>query len=653
MNELHKQILDALKDRQDWESRQETWYSLRHQGLRRRNKPYIGAPDMHFPLIDASIDKHKPFYVQQIYATDTLANFVCRNPGQTDTQEVAAWFDYKVKQESNFEREAICGIDTLLQNGGCPVKVFWRANKKRLEFDSCDPLHVIVPKWTEELQEADWLVHVLHLSEAQYRRNQNFNQDNEFIKSIKGKGDGQTGDDTGKTQEVSRREGLTCGQNDNQIVLWEIYTRDPANANKIIIKTRSPLKFDDPVRADFQMPFTEGVFKEGWFPFVKWRGEIKDKGYYSPRGLAEIQAPFETALCKSWNFKHEWMDFFARPMFEHADPAGPTGNLGNFKTAPGAVVPAGLKPVQAPAIPSSLDEDMNMTRQLAEYRVQAPDFGILSENGGKRTATEISAISGQTGQGSDLRARVFRLDLGDTYRMAWALLLQYGKESLSFVLDGEGKALPDTALSDCYEVVPNGSADSWNKGAQMAKAQARFQMFKDSPYIRQGPLTKSVLSSDEAGLVKTLYQEPQDAQAGEAEEQAMELGIMLLGFPAAIDPTDDDKAHLVCMAQYFEQALKNQEQIRPRTARLALKHGAEHTNALIQKKDPMAKQLNQQLAPMIQILSQIAAQPDPAEVAAQNVIQMQTQAANGVGPAATDNALGSAPISANQPTGTI
>lgn len=625
MNELHEQILQAIKDRKDWEDRQSTWYSLRHEGLRRKSKPYRGAPDMHFPLIDASIDKHKPFYVQQIYGTDTLAAFVAKNPEQTDTQEIGAWFDYKVKQESNFEREAICGIDTLLQNGGCPVKVFWRESKKRLEFDSCDPLHVIVPKWTEELQDADWLVHVLHVSEAQYRRNPNFNKEDDFIKSIKGKGDAGN-EDTQKAQEIANREGLTYGQNDSQIVLWEIYTRNPADANKIIVKTRSPLKFEEAVRPDFQLPYTEGVFKDGWFPFVKWRGEIKDKGYYSARGHAEILAPFETALCKSWNFKHEHMDFFARPMFEQSVDST-AGNTGNFNSAPGAIVPQGLKPVQAPAMPESLNEDMNMTRQLAEYRVQAPDFGILAENGGKRTATEISAISGQTGQGTDLRARIFRLDLGDTYRMAWSILLQFGKESLSYVLDGDAKSMSPDALSDAYEVMPNGSADSWNKGQQMAKATTRFQMFTNNPYIKQGPLVKSVLAADESGLVKTLYQEPQDAQASEAEEQAEEISIMLLGFPAAIDPTDDDKMHLITMAQWADQTLKNGEQIDPRMARLVLKHGMEHTNALAQKKDPMARQISQQLQPLIQILAQIARQPDPREIAAAqaqaNVIPME------------------------------
>lgn len=612
MSTLREQIDDALEDRNDWATRQSVFYEMRHGGLRRVAKPYPGAPDMHFPLIDASIDKHKPFFVQQIYATEQLAAFVSKKQQDAETTSAtASWFDFKVKQESNFEREAISGIDALLQNGGCPMKVFWRASKKRLEFDACDPLHVIVPKHTEELQDADWLVHVLHLSEAQYRHNKNYEDGDDFVKSIIGKGSDESGSDD-KEQTKTMREGITYGA-ENQIVLWEIYTRDPDDWCKIIVKTRSPLKFNEPVRPDFQMPYSEGVFKGGWLPFIKWRGEIKDKGYYAPRGLSEIQAPFEQALTKSWNFKHEWMDFFARPMFEQT-PESTAGNTGNHKSVPGSIIPLGLKPSQPPPIPASLDQDMNMTRQLAEYRVQAPDFGILAQEGGHRTAREISEIAGQSGQGTDLRARVNRLDLGDTYRMAWAILLQYGKDSLFFILNGEAKQLDAAAIEDCYHIGPSGSADSWNKNQQSAKAWARYDKLKGNPYIKQDELTKSVLEVDESGLVNRLYQEPQDAQMAETEEQNMELLLMSGRFGAKVDPADDDKAHLQAIEQWFPVRMQEQPPLDPITAKLVFQHIQEHGNALHAKKDPMVRAIDHRMRPISGALLAIS-QP--------NVVPMQ------------------------------
>lgn len=610
MNSLHEQILQDLKDRSDWEKKAAVSYKLRNGGIPRGRLPYPNGPDLRFPLIDSSIGKDKPFYAQQLYATDTVASFVAKKFQQAElTTAVAAWFDYKVKQESNFEREAICAIDTLLQDGGCPVKIFWNTRKKRLEFDACDRLHVIVPKATEELHDADRLTHVLHLSESQYRRNPLYRKDEDFIKKIKGKGGGhQTGDDNYKLQEVARREGLTCGQNDDQIVLWEIYTRNETN-DEITVKTRSPLAFDEEVRPDFLLPYSEGVFKEGWFPFVNWRREIKEKGYYSSRGKAETLAPFQQILCKNWNYIAEHMDYFARPTFRHDPQAqSPIGSTSNIDTSPGAILPPGLIPNNPPQLPSSLYQDMQMTREMAEYLEQSPDFGIMNQQGGKRTATEISAIAGQSGQGSDLRARIFRLDLGDTYRMAWALLLQYGKETLSYVLDNEAAEVPQEAIHDCYEVAPNGSADSWNRGAQFAKAMERFKLLQNNPYIRQDQLTKDLLASDEPGKIKALFQEPQHAQASEMEEQNMELLLMDKRFAAIVDPADDDKAHLQAIAQWFPTRVQ-EGPLDPITAKLVFEHIQGHGQQLAQKKDPMLKQIDMAMKPISAALIQIAQPP--------------------------------------------
>ena len=620
---LRDDIIQDIQDHKDWADKQAVCYRLRNCLIGRAAPPYPNAPDQRYPLIDGTIDKTKPFYVQQIYAQETLVTFIARTPDKVESSSaVGAWFDYSVKQKSNFERESISGIDVLLEGGGCPMKVRWVPERNRLGFTACDPVHVIVPKGTEELRDADRLTHVLHLTEFQYRSNKLYRQDDDLIKRIKGRGTNTSNDSSGKQADVERREGITHGQDDNQIVLWEIFTRDPSNRDRIIIKTRSPLEFDEEIRPDFQLPYSEGVFKEGWFPFVKWRPEITRKGHTAPRGLAEKQAAFQTGMNKTWNSVNEHLDFSGKPMFEQTEEGG--GNLSNFKSAPGAIVPRGLRQFKMDGPPHSLREEMNFLRQAAELHVQAPDYGVMAEQGGKRTATEISAISGQTGQGSDMRARVFRMDLGDTYRMAWALLLQYGKESLSYVLHKQPQTLDATALDDCYDLEPNGSADSWNKGAQMAKAIARWQTHRGNPYVKQGELTKSVLELDDPGLVARLYQEPQDMQAGEMEEQAMEILIMEKGFPAAVDPTDDDKAHLMSMGGFVERRMQTGEPILPELARLLLQHGAAHDQAMEQKKDPAQKQFRQQMAPMIQMLSQIAAQPDPRE--AQNVVPMQEPA---------------------------
>src|SRR6266404_5494058 len=100
--DLTDEIQDALTARISWANRQTTFYKVRHQGLRRINKPYPNAADLHFPLVDSLIEKMKPFYFQQLYATEQFASFVSlRSQPAEITSEVANWFDYRLKQKTN------------------------------------------------------------------------------------------------------------------------------------------------------------------------------------------------------------------------------------------------------------------------------------------------------------------------------------------------------------------------------------------------------------------------------------------------------------------------------------------------------------------------------------------------------------------------
>ena len=83
---------------------------------------------------------------------------------------------------------------------------------------------------------------------------------------------------------------------------------------------------------------------------------------------------------------------------------------------------------------------MQTTRALAEYRINVPDLGATSHLQGRAgargdvTATQVNAIVGQTQLTDDMRARVFRLDLGDLFNMCWSLYKQYDSQSLTYVL---------------------------------------------------------------------------------------------------------------------------------------------------------------------------------------------------------------------------
>jgi hypothetical protein len=622
--DLYDEILDALKDRQEWETKQDGFYRLRHRQIRRINKPYPGAPDQRYGLPDAMIEKQKPFYIQQLYVNETIASFVAKKPQNAEVTTAAAnWFDYQLKQESNFERAMYVAIDKQLESGLIPVKVYYHQKSNRLCFDACDPMHVIVPKWTEELQQADWLVHVLHLSECQYRKNPLYKQDDEFIKCIKGKGTPRDSSDSMMEQHKEMREGITCGSNAEEIVLWEVYRKNGYTDDASwVVDTISPVKgWDEEVRATFGLPFSHKML-----PFFLLRAEIIDKSYFSPRGITEVVAPHEASLSKVWNAKLQHLDFHGNPTYKNTG-TGPIPNASNFRQQVGGILPPGIEPVQNPTAPFDFNEEMQFTRAHAEDRVSVPDLSAGEHLAGDRgakgniTATQVNAIVGQSGQSNDLRSRVFRLDLGEGLKMAWAVLIQYKKTEFTYILEGEIKQVPPDALHDQYIITPNGSPDSWNKGGQLQKAFARFQMFRGDPFIDQGELRKSVLELDDPRLVKRLFNDPGAELKSQQEQQAQEISIMLLGWDAEVNEEDDDKAHIQTIDEFVKRRLGTREPITPELARLLLGHGGRHMNQLSQKKDPMISQIEQLTQPVVQILSRIAASLDQPT----NVLPMQPQ----------------------------
>ena len=423
----------------------------------------------------------------------------CRRPGQDAALTAAAtqWLDYKLRLRSNFQTETLIAIDRMLASGAAPLKVYWDARRGQVRFAAPPVTHLIVPAWTQALQDADWVVHVLQLSTAQYRANPLFVQNEDFLKRLAGGSEGEAASDAALRDERARREGITCGAADGQIVLWEIYVRDHgAGAWRVL--TRSPQAFETPVRPDFGLPY-----RHGHLPFVLFQAEVNEQGCYSARGVTEIVAPFETSACKLWNEKHDAMSFYNRPLYQ-ADKDIP--NVTSIQLRPGQILPFGLKAVEHPAPPMDFDAELTQVRAVADDRMALPDFGTLKSGSGVRlTATEISLLAGLSSKVTDMRARVFRLMLAEVYAQAWALLVQYDADDLAYTLGGVANALPPEALHLDYEAAPDGSDQSWNREAQFQRAMDRTKTFGGSPYVDQAELVRSALELDDPALVKRLF----------------------------------------------------------------------------------------------------------------------------------------------------
>ena len=544
-SKLFDSIREDIKSRSKWADRQTVWYQMRRDGLRRKSKPFPGAADMHFPLVDTIIEKFKPFYLNQLFATERLADFISKDPQMGEQMtDVAWWFDYKLKQKSNLEREMPFVFDLTLQCGRGIAKVTWDADKKQVRFDSVEPIYLIVPPDTDELQNADRIVHVEHFSPWRYANgagSENRKQDAEFIKKISW---GRAENEAQGLQDAKRlKEGITHSDDKDCIIVWEVYERTKDGWN---LHTVSPV-CDEDIRPMVAIPY-----KHKMAPFVDFAFEETDKSYYSPRGVAEILAPFESSLCKQWNEKHDAMSFYNRPLFYTSRDIP---NAGAIKMRPGDILPFEIKPVDRGAPPISWDQEMVNTRMVAEQRIATPDFGIGGNDGAKdnKTAREIDEISAQRNQVVDMRSRITRRQLGELYRQAWELLLQYDQD-FEF-LKGEGVASLDKEARDAVMTIkPNGSSDSWNQHARLKKAVARKQLLGDSPFIDQGELDKSLLELDEPGLVRRLFRDPGTKQQDQVTRIMMVIPALEDGLAVAPLPDDDDTVHASFLLEYIARS---------------------------------------------------------------------------------------------------
>ncbi len=593
--ELRDNVLRDMQTRDEWLRRQAVWYAMRHDGLRRRNKPWPGSADLHFPLADSIIERLKPFYFNQLFATETIASFIAmREELASYTSDVGNWFDFKVKQESNLEREILIAIDQMLMAGIGVVKVYWEAGRQEgvshedtkarrgegsredaengrngsdqakdwedgaargagssghLAFDAVDPSKVIVPQWTQSLDEADRVTLVHTVSVEQFKRDPRFTQKNdEELKAITGKGHAQDGTNETLEQLAVRREGLTYATMEDEIVYWEVWEQ---TAEGWVVHWLSPMQ-PEPLRPSMRNPF-----KHGRLPIVRLEVEVKEKGHYSSRGIPERVGAFEAAICKLWNEKTDYMTLCNRPLF--TTPA-PIPNAGNLRLAPGQIIAGGLSAVQMPAPPVSFEEEMQQQRSAAELLVGMPDYGQGQEQNtnAPRTATEVQHISSLMNVSVDLRARTFRKALGELYGLAWQTLLQYD-EGTRYLVGTEAKELDPAVLQSLAQdpeglrVQPNGSADSWNRQGQLQKAIARKQLLGQSPWINQAELDKSILELDDPRLVKRLFQDPKERQADEYQAEAEEIPALMLGFPMQVKPGEDHATRIQCLAQFLEQ----------------------------------------------------------------------------------------------------
>lgn len=622
--ELANKVLRDLDDRKaGWERKQRVWYEMRHEGIRRQSKPFPGAADLHYPLADGMIDKLKPFYFAQIFGNEMIATFVAESPQANElTRAAAAAFDDHLKERSNFFEEILSNIDNMLMAGSCPVKCWWDTKHARITFDAIDPIFLVLPRGAKGIETAPRVTHIMQMSVDEYKLDGRYADDEETIRRIKGRGISEA-DSGSKEAAKYSREGMTYADSDEQIVLWEVYTR--STDGSIHVETFAPASPEAPIRD----PFTLDPEAYPDIPIYAFRTEIKDKGYYAPRGIVERVAAHETYLCRLWNEKADSMTFLNKPIFTHD---GSALNLQNVKLTPGQIVPNNLRKVDMGTTPFDFDQEMMQTRMTAEYQVGMPDFGTGQAINTKerKTATEVSQISNIMSQSNDLRAQVFRRDLAKLYRGAWQLLSHFGREELGqYYADNQIHAVDPAALVAKYRIQPSGTADGWNRMARLYRAQQRMQMYQGNPAIDQSALVRNALEEDDPRLVKQLWRDPGTTQATQIEDQADELSVLMLGFPAEVQPLDDHAVHVQTVLGYVQAQQQLGRPIDPLAAKKFAEHIQKHLQAMHEADASGANELGKAVE---QVMAPLMQQAQQWEAAMQQQAQQQQAAQAAGGP---------------------
>lgn len=576
----------------------------------------------------------KPFWMSQVFNGERLADFLCMREQLSEMSESAADFmDFELRYKTEFRYQFERAVDTMLLRGRGILKIVLDPRTGKVVARSIDPQFIIMAEQFDDFDDADWFVEIQTLTVAQYQRNQNFDQKGTTIAAIRGKADWQL---AAQKLEKQTREGVTHSSREDMIILWNYYERTQSGWTH---HTHCPLAWDVKIREPYQIPYSWD--KEPLLPFYSLTMEIKDEGWYAPRGIAELNAAFEAYCTKLWNEKSDAMTFGNRPLF--TNDGNEIANSGNIRFMPGELIPGNIKAVQMPPPAFSFAEEINFTRQVSEQRSKMPDYGISrggesgqnGEGGKPRTATENNRIASLQDVGADHNGDIFRnVRLIKIYRHVWALIVhredlaaKAGKPGkLSYYVADNLKTLPAQALHDQYLVLPAGG--SGTRQQRLQRAVARYQLFIGKPNIDQDNLARDVIAADDARLVKKLLRPGNQRQQDEYLDQVIKINAGLAdGFPVPVNASEDQATRIMACVDWLEKQGLTGAPVDPAALQRVREQIVQRFQMLQQQNPQAAKQLKMQIMQKEQQAAMQQPQLPPGNVEPMPQQQEQPEAA--------------------------
>src|ERR1700723_578588 len=603
-NEHFQSAQTMLSARLRWETKQRAYYTMRHDGLPRLNKPFPSCADSHYPSIDLAIRRLKPFWMGQITAGDKLCVFTALKQ-QLDALNDAAgnYFDFVLNQRTPFLRKMRHMLDTMLLTGRGIIKAtIDPLNGYAVVFESINPMFFLMPQEGTDPDTADGFVHVRQFTVDSYKRlDQRWDTSDKTLQQIRGQAPGNL---NVYIQQKRLQEGINYSTQVSQVIIWEHWVKSRSGWT---IYTYSPLAPDIALRQPYGNPYK--LDNKASCPFFGFQMEVTDEGWYAPRGLGELLAPVEQYMTKLWNDKADMITFVGKPLY--------TGdkeivNSSNYRWQPGEYIPGNIKSVQQSPVPVQFDQELAFAQGIAEQQSQSPDFGITSQGdsqntGGKpRTATENQRIAALQQAGGNDNAMMFREDLTKLYRHVWAMICQFKERDFAYYAAGEIGTLPEQALHDQYIITPDGSPEGWNRLQRFQKAIGAMQTFDKNPNVDPEVLTKDALNAYDGRMALKAFIPTNLKGASEYEDEALIISSLIVpgsgkpAFPATVKPNEDQPSRIKAIIDWMHAAGVKGTPIDQQSKTVLHQRLVQRLQILKQQNPQAAKQIEQSLKNMEQ-----------------------------------------------------
>lgn len=515
------------------------WYDMDCKIVRRRlgeraskaNKPYPNAPRPVVNIIDDVVTEKTEQEVSMHMNAPRLVNAIALAPGIPP--------EIRAKAEQAFDTflRFICKARQKFDDGmdakncrGFAVYVVQRREDERWgllpDFETVDPVDIIVPTDTKDLVDAERITRVLRFNPRKLREKEVKSAwKNVDLVIERCSGEEKGGDEKSSLRDREHLHGINTNPEDYDLIEvlecwhyateWDVEQAKEFGIEKEVINDRRvctifarsapdlvlnmfPWREDDQMKAEpldenkaaeemarAQVEMREPVLEseeidygsgtDKRWPFVQARNEnILGRYFYAARGAGHRCMDDMMIATATLRAKMYAMDYHSVPMFERSGEYG--DNSSNFTAEPGAILPLGLKPSNMQNIPSQLDFTVEYHKREAGRRMGAGSLymfsGQMTETRKiEKTATESNNENSRLGMVSSASVDRHNDPLVDLYQMLWDDLVRLNRP-LPVIENGTFQGLAST---DVYQIpflwVPASSAKTANPDLQYMKAK--------------------------------------------------------------------------------------------------------------------------------------------------------------------------------------